>query len=113
MKSFKRWLPFVVIILVMIYSFFSFLVFGENEPYFPKTINPKIIYSEACAQCHGERGEGSGILYPAFDSEDLTLELIRQNIEEGTWRMPKFSHIQGDTLNKLIEFIYKNEYLNN
>jgi cytochrome c553 len=111
MNKVRKWLPFTLMITLACLSFIYFILFGDNEPYFPESGDPAIIYQEACVQCHGKNGEGSGILYPAFDHSELTLEIIRQNIKEGTWLMPRFKNINGDTLNLLSDYIYQKKYL--
>lgn len=110
MDKIRRWAPFILMLTVAVFSFLYFLFYGDNEPYFPATDDPNVIYQEACVHCHGKNGQGDGILYPAFEQQ-LTVKIIEQNISEGTWLMPKFENIKGDTLRKLSEFIYGKEYL--
>ena len=111
MSKIRRWAPFFLILTVACFSFIYFLLYGDIEPYIPTTNDPNIIYQEACVHCHGKNGEGNGILYPAFDHSQLTIKEIGQNISEGTWRMPKFGNIKGDTLRDLSEYIYSKKYL--
>lgn len=104
----KRWAPFVILITIAVISFLN-LVFFTKASYKPETDDPDIIYYEACSDCHGETGKGSGILYPAFDST-ISREEIQENIMNGGWLMPKFEHIHGDTLKKLVNYIYEQNY---
>lgn len=111
MNKIRRWAPFVLMLIMAFLSFIYFLLLGNNEPYFPTSADPKEIYEEACVHCHGKKGEGSGLIYPAFDHTQLTLKMIEQNISEGTWLMPKFENIKDDTLKNLSEYILQKKYL--
>lgn len=105
----KKWLPFIVLICAVIIAFIN-LVFFPNDQYIPQTDDPDQIYYEACSDCHGENGQGKGLLYPAFDTLAISKIQIKKNIVDGGWLMPKFKHIHGDTLEKLIEYIYEKKY---
>ena len=107
----RKWLPFIVMISIAIISFIS-LVFFPDATYKPQIDDPDQIYYEACSGCHGENGQGSGVFYPAFDSLSISRKQIGKNIVNGGWLMPKFKHIHGDTLKKLVEYIYHKKYDN-
>jgi len=105
----KRWLPFLFLISVIIISI-SYLFFSTEESvYRPDTDDPAVIYREACQHCHGKQGQGTGLLYPAFD-ENLTVKKIESSIVTGDLLMPAFIYIKGDTLNNLVEYIYTRSY---
>ena len=104
----KRWAPFVILITIAVISLANLIFFTDAE-YRPRTDDPDEIYYEACSDCHGESGQGSSILYPALDTS-LSREEIQKNIMNGGWLMPKFKHIHGDTLKKLVNYIYKQNY---
>lgn len=104
----KRWSAFVILLLIALISLVN-LVFFTDDPYKPTTDDPDIIYYEACSDCHGDIGQGSGLLYPSLDSLSSRTE-IEKNIVKGGWLMPKFKYIHGDTLKKLVNYIYKKEY---
>ncbi|KAA3617716.1 MAG: cytochrome c [Calditrichaeota bacterium] len=111
MDKIRRWAPFVTLLIIACFSFIYFILLGDNEPYFPTTDNPELIYQEACVQCHGKKGQGSGILYPSFDHSQLDIKKIERAILEGDWLMPRFENIKGDTLKNLSEYIYSKKYL--
>jgi len=106
----KKWVPFIILVSIAIITFVN-LVFLTEAPYEPQTADPEIIYYEACSDCHGENGQGSGVLYPAFDNAFSSRVEIEKNIKNGGWLMPKFKHINGDTLKKLVNYIYEKKYL--
>jgi len=110
-NNIRKWAPFALMLVSALFSFIYFILYGDNEPYFPETDDPEVIYQEACVHCHGKNGEGSGILYPAFDHSQLTIKSIEEYIKEGTWLMPKFDNINGDTLKDLNEYILDKRYL--
>ena len=63
----KKWLPFIFLLVIILGSS-SYLVLGNKKNnYKPNTDNPKVIYREACMHCHGDKGQGTGLLYPAFE----------------------------------------------
>lgn len=105
----KKWLPFIIMLSIAIIAFIN-LVFFPNDQYHPKTDDPDIIYYEACTDCHGENGQGSGLLYPAFDTTSMSRKEIRKNIVDGGWLMPEFRNIRADTLEKLVNYIYEKKY---
>ena len=107
----RKWLPFIVMISVAVVSFIN-LVFFPDDPYKPLTDDPDEIYFEACSDCHGESGQGSGVFYPAIDNLSISHKQIEKNIVNGGWLMPKFKYIHGDTLKKLVEYIYDKNYKN-
>ena len=106
----KRWIPFILMISIALFTLLYMVFYGGNEPYVPKTDSPEIIYQQACAHCHGDNGEGSGLLYPAFSDDAYNLQEIKEKITQGTWLMPGFENIKGDTLNSLADFILERGY---
>ena len=108
--TFRRWLPFVGILVIVFISSIYLFYTQQHSVYVPQTDNPAQIYQEACASCHGENGEGTGLFYPALTEEEFTVQKIRKYITTGELFMPAFSHIHGDTLDSLIQFIYNREY---
>ncbi len=110
MQALKRWMPFIIIIIVILITT-AFLFLNKQEVnYQPQTDSPAVIYKEACQYCHGDRGQGTGLLYPGFDNDDLTIESIRHSIQNGELLMPAYVNIKGDTLQALAEFIYYKKY---
>jgi len=110
MQSIKRWLPFIIIIVIIAVSIFYMSFNKQVMNYRPKMDSPKNIYSEACQHCHGDQGQGTGILYPGFDSDELSRESIEGTIKNGGFLMPAYPFITGDTLSALIDFIMDERY---
>lgn len=108
----KKWLPFIVIVSVIIISSAGLFLSESANPYRPGTNNPSQIYREACAQCHGIEGEGSGLIYPSLGEDDLTIDEIKNVITEGAFLMPAFININGDTLEALGRYILERQYKN-
>ncbi len=106
----KRWLPFAGLITIAFVSFGFLLFSGSEDAYRPQTDDPARIYREACRHCHGPRGEGTGLLYPAFDHADMDIETIKKKIAEGALLMPAFIHIRQDTLEILARYIEAEGY---
>ncbi len=112
-KMILKWLPFgVIMTTVIISSVYILLAEGENL-YRPKTDSPAIIYREACMHCHGERGQGNGILYSSFDYSELDTEKIKLRIKEGSFMMPAFKNINNDTLQNLAIYILEKGFIKN
>ncbi len=66
----------------------------------------RTIYLEACAKCHGLTGEGTA-LAPTLKARNVNPNRIRERIQAGTGRMPKFPNIEGEALERLIKFTNK------
>ncbi|MBD3225143.1 MAG: hypothetical protein GF313_10470 [Caldithrix sp.] len=105
MNTLKRWLPFIILIVaVLISGTYFFLRTGDSD-YTPQTDDVRMIYREACAQCHAIDGSGSGLLYPAFNSHNLSIDQIKQAIQQGDFMMPAYRKIKGDTLQELARHV--------
>jgi mono/diheme cytochrome c family protein len=100
----KKWLPFIVLLVLILVSLSYLFLLKEDSEYVPQTDKAAIIYREACKHCHGEEGQGSGLFYPAFD-ERLDSQEIYEVIQNGALLMPAFNHIKGDTLDMLVKYI--------
>lgn len=103
-RNWVRWLPFLALMAGAIgFSVYLFF-FGGNGLYRPQTADPARIYREACVECHGQHGEGNGVLYPAFDTW-MDEEDVAREIRQGNWRMPAFRYIRNDTLALLARYV--------
>lgn len=105
----KKWFPFILILIFITASLAYLFLSKEDSKYTPKTNDAATIYHEACMHCHGDKGQGSGLFYPAFE-KDLPEREIYKKINNGALLMPAFTHIKGDTLDKLVEYIYSGSY---
>jgi len=105
-----RWTPFIGLLAIAIVSTIYLLFTQQQSVYIPKTDNPAQIYHEACASCHGEQGEGTGFFYPALNDQEFTQETIRKYVTQGELFMPAFTHIQADTLDSLVQFVYRKDF---
>lgn len=110
MQQLRKWLPFLIILVIIAFSTI-YLIFGQQRSaYFPKTDDPAVIYGEACSGCHGKNGEGEGLIYPALDEEEFTAKEVRQKITEGALFMPAFTHIHKDTLDSLVNYVSEKKF---
>jgi mono/diheme cytochrome c family protein len=106
----KRWLPFTILVLGII-ALMIFLIFtGQDDDYVPLSSDPAVVYKEACARCHGERGQGERFLYPDLSEEYIEIEKTVYIVRNGELFMPAFPNIPDSTLNRLAEFIAKQRY---
>ena len=108
----KKWVPFVLLLLIMATSLVYLLLAEQDSAYFPQTDDPATIYHEACKHCHGESGEGTGLFYPDLSEENLSKDKIRKVIINGEMFMPAFKSIKGDTLEHLVEYVFDKKYIN-
>ncbi|MGD9898414.1 MAG: cytochrome c [Calditrichaceae bacterium] len=112
-KMILKWLPFIFIASTVIISS-AYLLLAEGENYYrPKTDSPAIIYREACIHCHGEQGQGNGILYSSFDYSGLDIAKIKLKIKQGSFMMPSFRNINDDTLQNLAKYIFEKGFIKN
>lgn len=74
--------------------------------YKPTTKNPKIIYQEACAWCHGSDFDGT-VSGPSLVKDELEISRIRKMLVDGNQKMPRFKYLKGDTLESLIDYVAK------
>lgn len=107
----KKWTPFLIIIFIILISLVYLFYGNKTSDYMPQTDNPAVIYRQACLGCHGQNGRGSEFLYPNLVEEKLTPEKIEKFVTEGELLMPAFPHIQGDTLDGLVNYIQRQKYL--
>ena len=69
----KKWFPFLLLLIFISVSLAFLFLSNEDSEYTPKTDNAAIIYHEACMHCHGNKGQGSGFFYPAFEIDNLAV----------------------------------------
>ena len=100
----KKWIPFIVLITIVIISAIYMFLSTLNSTYKPTTDNPGQIYREACSGCHGVQGEGKG-LFPALAEESFKKKHIEEIINGGALMMPAFELLRGDTLSNLAEYV--------
>ncbi len=105
----KKWLPLILILIFISVSLAYLFLSKKESKYTPITNDVAIIYREACMHCHGDKGQGSGLFYPALE-KDLSEHDIYKKIKNGALLMPAFTHIKGDTLDKLVEYIHSASY---
>lgn len=107
-----RWIPFILIFLSAIALSGYFFYTGRTSTYLPATNNPKAIYIEACAECHGKNGEGAGLFFPGLLDSTLSGREIVQAIREGGFMMPAFAGIPDSSLKELVQFIRNKDFRN-
>jgi cytochrome c551/c552 len=107
----RKWLPFIVLLLVIVGMLGFMLVTGQTDDYIPLTSDPAIVYKEACAECHGEKGKGEGPLYADLADEYMEKEGVVEIVRNGDLFMPAFPNIPDSTLNRLAEYVANREFV--
>lgn len=108
----RRLLPFLTIFVIIVVMSTFMLISPRKSIYRPNTDDPAKIYLHACAGCHGEKGQGESFLYPNLADESLDSKEVREFILNGAVFMPSFESIEGDTLNKLVDYVVRKNFLN-
>jgi len=78
---------------------------GGEDYYTPTTDDPAIIFSEACARCHNERGLGGRGIGPRLAGRAVPAEAVREHIMKGEGRMPRFPNLRGQALANLERYV--------
>ena len=63
------------------------------------------IYSQTCAVCHGERGEGRRELGNPLRGRALPPAYIKEVVRRGRNKMPALPHIQGEALENVARYV--------
>ena len=63
------------------------------------------IYTQACAVCHGARGEGKGGLGNPLRGRALPPAYIKEVVRRGRNKMPALPHIQGEALENVARYV--------
>lgn len=81
-----------VLTALLVMGFISVLVIlsmlGGVDNYTPTTDNPVVIFSDACARCHGERGLGGSAIGPRLAGVGESIDEVKKQVVEGHGRMP-------------------------
>lgn len=96
----------------------SFLVFGgalvvlllifqnpRQEEAILTTGDGLAIYSQTCAACHGERGEGRRELGNPLRGRALPPAYIKEVVRRGRNKMPALPHIRGEALENVARYV--------
>lgn len=98
-----------VLSAMVVVAFISVLVIlsmlGGVDNYTPTSDNPVVIFREACARCHGERGVGGSAIGPRLAGAGEPMEEVRKRLAEGHGRMPSFPNIRGRALDNLAAYV--------
>ena len=63
------------------------------------------VYSQACAVCHGARGEGKGGLGNPLGGRALPPAYIKEVVKQGKNKMPALPHIRGEALENVARYV--------
>lgn len=63
------------------------------------------VYTQACAVCHGERGEGRNELGNPLRGRALPPAYIKEVVRRGRNKMPALPHIQGEALENVARYV--------
>ncbi len=98
-----------VLTALLVMGFISVLVIlsmlGGVDNYMPTTENPVVIFREACARCHGERGVGGSDIGPRLVGVGESIDEVKKQVIEGHGRMPRFPNIRGRALQNLAAYV--------
>lgn len=61
-------------------------------------------FKTACIECHQTRADG---YYFVLDNKMATITAISNKISQGSFSMPAFSNIQGESLHELSEYVLR------
>jgi mono/diheme cytochrome c family protein len=78
---------------------------GGKDDYTPTTDDPAVVFSEACARCHNERGLGGRGIGPRLAGKAVSTEQVHKNVTEGEGRMPRFPNLRGQALANLERYV--------
>jgi mono/diheme cytochrome c family protein len=93
------------LVLGLISTLVILSMLGGVDDYQPTTDDARVIFQEACARCHGERGVGGNADGPKLSGGRSSLEEIQRQIAEGDGRMPRFPNIRGSALQNLTRYV--------
>lgn len=99
----------MLLMLITLISLAYLFLSKDESAYIPNTDDAATIYRQACKHCHGNKGQGSGLFYPAL-KDDLSEFEIHGVITQGAWLMPAFTNVKDDTLEQLIHYIQSKSY---
>jgi len=105
----RHWLPFFLLIAVAVSCTVYFFGFAQSSQYIPESSIPKIIFSQACAECHGKTGGGE-LFYPALNNRVISEEEVLEVVQDGSFLMPSFPNIKDSTLKKLAKYVAERGY---
>ena len=63
------------------------------------------LYTQTCAACHGERGEGRRELGNPLRGRALPPAYIKEVVRRGKNKMPALPHIQGEALENVARYV--------
>ena len=89
-------------------AFVVFLLMFQNprqEETLITTGEGAAIFAQACAVCHGARGEGKGGLGNPLRGRALPLAHIKEVVRRGKNKMPALPHIQGEALDNVARYV--------
>jgi cytochrome c553 len=106
----RKWVPFVFLILILFILVEFLLSTGRTNEYLPQSSDPSLVFKQACAECHGEQGEGNGMLYPDLTKEMLSERGVKNIVRNGDLFMPAFPNIPDRTLQKLAAYVAEKKF---
>ena len=74
------------------------------DAYQPRSQDGQTIFVEACAKCHGMRGEGSP-LGLRLAGRRIPPRQVELRVQSGGGEMPRFPHIQEGALGNLAAYV--------
>lgn len=95
----------VLLVMIFVCVLVVLSMLGGVDNYTPTTNNPEVVFREACARCHGERGLGGSAIGPRLADAGESMEEVKRRLSEGHGRMPSFPNIRGQALQNLAAYV--------
>lgn len=100
----------VLLSAILVMGFVSVLIvlsmLGGVDNYTPTTDAPAVIFQQACARCHGEKGLGDDGIGPRLAGQREEMAEVLERVQEGHGRMPRFPNIRGRALENLAAYVH-------
>lgn len=75
-----------------------------SDAYEPRSQEGETIFVEACAKCHGMRGEGSP-LGPRLAGRRIPPRQVQAQVQRGGGGMPRFPHVRERALTNVAAYV--------
>lgn len=101
----KMGIAMTVVVLAFVAVLVVLSMTGGSDMYTPTTDDAAVIFREACARCHNERGAGGSGIGKKLAGKRVPVGEVKQIIQEGDGRMPRFPNVQGEALERLARYV--------
>ena len=107
MISRKKWSIVMAVVVLAFVGVLLFLsLYGGQDNYRPMTNEPEVIFHQACVRCHSEKGVGGQGIGPRLAGKVVPPDEVREHVQKGKGRMPRFPNIRGEALENLAGCVH-------